>query len=200
MSGRDVLVLAAGAPTGAWIAGGIAFVALLWFFGTYNGLVRARQHCRQAWSRVETELQRRYDLVPRLVETVRGYARHERDVLERVLEARGRALANRGTPQAQARDENVLVALLRRVFVLAEGYPRLRSSDHFLELQRALVTTEDRIQRARRYYNAGARELANRIETFPAGLVARAFGFQRVEYFEIETGAAAPPSLASHDL
>lgn len=176
-----------------WILAGAALLLLLFVAGTWNRLVAARQHCLEAWSKVESELQRRYDLVPRLVEAVKAYARHEREVLERVLAARGRAAHNHGGPAAQARDENALVGELRRLFVLAEGYPRLASSESFLALQRALVTTENRIQRARRYYNAGARDLANRTGTFPSNLLARAFGIRPVEYFEID---AAAPDLA----
>ena len=173
-------------PIPIWTALAFTFVALLWLLGTYNGLVRARQHCRQAWATVETELERRYDLVPRLVEVVRAYVRHEREVLERLVETRNRAAANHGAPSIQAQDENVLVRALRRLFVTVEGYPALKSSQNFLELQRALVTTEDRIQRARRFYNGNARELANRIERFPANLLARALGFERVEFFDLD--------------
>jgi LemA protein len=187
---------ATGVPPGVWIAAAAVFLVLLWFFGNYNGLVSARNECLDAWAKVETELQRRYDLIPNLVEAVKAYAAHEREVLRRVVEARNRAAANHGSPESQARDENAFVGLLRRVFVLAEGYPQLRASENFLALQRELVTTEDRIQRARRFYNGNARELANRVEVFPTNLLAAMFGFQRVEFFEIEEGARARPDVS----
>jgi LemA protein len=179
------LPLAEVAP-GILIGCGAVLVFAIWVVAIYNGLVRTRNHCDESWSGVETELKRRYDLIPNLVETVKGYASHERDVLERVVEARNRAQANHGSPLQQAHDENALVAQLKRLFVVVEGYPDLKASRNFLALQEELATTENRIQRARRFYNANVRDLANRVETFPSNLVASMYGFRKREFFEIE--------------
>jgi LemA protein len=172
----------------------IFLVPIIWFMATYNGLVRLRNHCRESWSGIDTELKRRYDLIPNLVETVKGYAAHEREVLERVTDARNRALASTGSPQSQARDENVLVGALRSLFAVVEGYPDLKASGNFLELQEELTNTEDRIQASRRFYNANVRDYNNRIEVIPSNLVAGMFGFQPAEFFEIESACqrAAP--------
>ncbi len=164
----------------------IALVPLLWLIGTYNGLVRIRQHMRESWSGIDTELKRRYDLIPNLVETVKGYAAHEQQVLEEVTRARQQAIESTGSPASQARDENVLVGALRHLFAVSEGYPDLKAAGNFLHLQRELVNTEDRIQAARRFYNANVRDLNTRIESFPSNIVAGMFGFKRAEFFEIE--------------
>lgn len=188
-----LMPLAAGSP-GLWVGLSIVVVILIWMIGTYNGLVRIRNHCDESWSNVDTELKRRYDLIPNLVNTVQGYAKHEREVFERVVEARNRASANEGGPEAQARDENELVRATRQLFAVAESYPDLKASDQFLRLQEELTTTENRIQRARRFYNANVRDLANRIETFPSNLLAGMYGFKKREFFEIEDSSqrAAP--------
>ena len=169
-------------------------VPLLWLIGTYNGLVRLRQHVRESWSGIDTELKRRYDLIPNLVETVKGYAAHERAVLEGVTRARQQAAASTGSPARQAADENILVGALRRLLAVAEGYPDLKASANFLHLQRELVNTEDRIQAARRFYNANVRDMNTRVETVPSNIVAGLFGFGREEFFEVESAAerAAP--------
>jgi len=160
----------------------------------YNSLVRGRNHVRESWSGIDTELKRRYDLIPNLVEAVKGYARHEREVLEQVVEARNRAVASTGSPAAQAKDENVLVGGLKRLFALAEGYPDLKASQNFLALQGQLVETEDRIQAARRFYNANVRDYNNRCQMFPTSVLAGMFRFEPAEFFEIETALerAAP--------
>jgi LemA protein len=165
------------------LAGAVFFLIPV---GMYNGLVRGRNHVRESWSGIDTELKRRYDLIPNLVETVRGYARHEREVLEQVAEARSRAVASTGSPASQARDENVLVAALRHLLVLTEGYPDLKASRNFLELQKQLVETENRIQAARRFYNANVRDYNTRCEMFPTNVIAGLFHFEMAEFFEIE--------------
>ena len=132
------------------------------------------------------QLQKRYDLVPNLVNTVKGYAAHEKDVLERVIQARNAAVASQGSPEAQARDENALIGTLRQLFALAENYPDLKANQNFLQLQGELVNTEDRIQRSRRFYNANVRDLSNRIDLFPSSIIARMFHFTKREYFEVE--------------
>lgn len=172
----------------------VVLIPAIWLIGTYNGLVRLRQHVKESWSGIDTELRRRYNLVPNLVETVKGYAAHERQVLQRVVEARQQAVDSRGSPAAQARDENVLVGSLRHLFAVVEGYPDLKASAGFLALQMELANTEDRIQAARRFYNANVRDLNTRVEVFPSNLVARMFSFRHAEFFEVDhaTVRAAP--------
>jgi len=174
------------APIGLYVGIGVFVLVLAWAIGIYNGLVRTRNHCDESWSGVETELKRRHDLIPNLVETVKGYAAHERETFQRVVEARNRAAANQGTPEEHARDENSLVGGLKQLFAVAEGYPELKANRGFLALQEELATTENRIQRSRRFYNANVRDLANRIETFPSNLLASMYGFRKKEFFEIE--------------
>ena len=172
----------------------ILIVPALWLIGTYNGLVRLRQHVKESWSGIDTELQRRYNLIPNLVETVKGYAAHEREILQRVVEARRQAVDSQGSPGEQAKDENVLVGSLRHLFAVVENYPDLKASDSFLALQKELSNTEDRIQAARRFYNANVRDLNTRVEMFPSNIAAKMFKFQQAEFFEIEDAVvrAAP--------
>lgn len=173
-----------------WILLGGAAVLALWIAVLYNGLVRHVNYCNDSWSDIDTELKRRYDLIPNLVETVRGYAKHEADLLARVIAARNTAADNHGSPREQAADENKLLGPLRQLLAVAENYPDLKADRHYLELQSELVNTEDRIQRARRFYNANVRDLNTRIEVIPSNIVARWFGFERREYFEIDDAAA----------
>ncbi len=176
----------------------IVLLPLIWFIATYNSLVRLRQYVRESWSGIDTELKRRYDLIPNLVEAVKGYAAHERSVLEDVTKARAGAVASTGSPAAQAKDENVLVGSLRQLLAVAENYPQLKASENFLSLQTELANTEDRIQAARRFYNANVRDLNTRIEVFPSSLVAGPFHFQPAEFFEIDEAirrAPAPPRI-----
>jgi LemA protein len=164
-------------------------VVLLIIVGMYNGLVRLRLHCNESWSDIDTELKRRHDLIPNLVDTVKGYAAHEKAVFQRVLEARDAALASRGSPAALAKEENALTRSLHQVVALAESYPALKASSNFLALQKELANTEDRIQRARRFYNANVRDLNTRIEVVPSNILAGWFRFQPREFFEIENAA-----------
>ncbi len=165
---------------------GIILFILIWAVATYNVLVRLRQHCRESWSGIDTELRRRYDLIPNLVETVKGYAAHEREVLTAVTEARNRAAASTGSPASQAKDENAFVGSLRQLFAVSEGYPNLKASENFLQLQKELANTEDRIQAARRFYNANVRDINTRVEVFPSNLIAGMFKFTKEEFFEIQ--------------
>lgn len=175
---------------------GLLLLTLFWIIAIYNSLVRLRQHLKDSWAGIETELRRRYDLIPNLVETVKGYAAHEKQVFETVTEARTRAVSSSGSPSSQAADENVLVQGLRSLFAVSEGYPELKASANFLELQRELANTEDRIQAARRFYNGNVRDLNTRIEVFPSNLIANLFSFTQAEYFEIEeVGAARAPEV-----
>lgn len=164
---------------------------------TYNTLARLRQHVRESWSGVDTELRRRYDLIPNLVETVRGYAQHEQEILRRIAEARTRAVASVGPPSEQARDENALVAALGQLLAVVEAYPQIKADRHFLELQKQLETTEDRIQAARRLYNANVRDLNTRLEVFPSNLVGKLFGFTPEPFFEIESVVRTVPIVGA---
>lgn len=155
----------------------------------YNWLVSLRNYISESWSNVDTELKRRYDLIPNLVATVKGYAAHEKEVLERVTKLRERCVANNGSPAEQARDENQLVGALKQMLVVVENYPQLKADQHFLKLQQELITTENRIQAARRFYNGNVRDYRNKCETFPSNLVAQMFGFQPQEFFSV------PPSV-----
>lgn len=164
-------------------------VPLLFIVVQYNGLVSLRNYIAESWSDIDTELKRRYDLIPNLVATVRGYAAHERSVLETIVELRNRCLANNGSPGEQARDEVQLVDALKQLLVVVENYPQLKADQHFLKLQAELVNTENRIQAARRFYNGNVRDFRNKCETFPSNLVAQMFGFQPQEFFSV------PPSV-----
>lgn len=168
-----------------YVLAGFVLLILVWGILNFNALVRLRQHCHESWSGIDTELKRRYDLVPNLVDTVKGYAAHEREVLQSVTEARSQAAASRGSPEAQAADENLFVGALTRLLAVVESYPDLKASDHFLELQRELANTEDRIQAARRFYNGNVRDLNTRVEAFPSNLVAALFRFKQEEFFKI---------------
>jgi len=178
------------------VVGFVGLVVLAWGAGLYNGLIRAKNGCDESWADIDTELRRRYDLIPNLVETVKGYATHEREVLEKVIQARNAAQANHGSPASQARDENVLVGSLRQLFALAESYPDLKANQNFIELQQELANTEDRLQRSRRFYNANVRDMNNRLEVFPSNIVAQMFAFRAAEYFEIDDPAVrATPAV-----
>ena len=179
----------------------ILLAAIIWAIATYNTLVRLRQHCREAWASIDTELQRRYDLIPNLVSTVKGYATHEQATLTAVVEARNRAVASTGSPGAQAVDENELVGTLKQLLAVVERYPDLKASDNFLALQRELANTEDRIQAARRFYNANVRDINTRIEVVPSNLIARTFKVEHHEFFQIDAACvrAAPQVDVSGD-
>ncbi len=162
------------------------FLVIIWIILMYNALARLRQQCREAWSNVDAELKRRYDLVPNLVETVEGYAQHERETLEAVIQARNQAAASNGPIAVQMHDESALVNSLRSLFIVVEKYPELKASDHFLLLQQELANTEDRIQAARRFFNGNVRDYNTRIEVFPSSLVAMVGGFHPEDFFEVE--------------
>jgi len=170
-------------------AGVIVLVPVIWLIATYNRFVTLRQHIKESWSDIDVELRRRYELIPNLVETVKGYATHERELLERVIELRNRAEANHGSADSQARDESVLMAQVGRVFALAEAYPDLKASENFLALQSELSNTEDRIAAARRFYNGNVRELNALRLAFPTNLVAVMFGVEEASYFELASDA-----------
>jgi LemA protein len=162
--------------------------AIILLFGIvlYNKMIRLRNHCDEAWSNIDTELKRRYNLIPNLVNTVKGFAAHEQNVLEEVTRLRATCAADEGSPRHQAGTENQLVQALNQLLVRVEAYPDLKASDHFLQLQTELALTEDRIQAARRFYNGNVREHNNAIQTLPGNLLAAACKFHPREFFEIE--------------
>ncbi|MBP0438761.1 LemA family protein [Tianweitania sediminis] len=164
----------------------------------YNGLVRARQLVQEAWSGIDVQLKRRADLIPNLIETVKGYAAHERQALEEVTAMRARAQSvPSGDVAARAQAEGMLSQSLGRLFAVAEAYPDLKANQNFLQLQTTLETTEGEIQMSRRYYNGAARDLNIKVESFPSNLVANSFGFKKADYFEIENPAdRAVPKVA----
>jgi LemA protein len=166
---------------------------IVYTVATFNRLVNLRNLVRNAWQNVDAELKRRYDLIPNLLETVKGYAAHEKDVLERVVSARATAVRSTGSPRSQAEDENALVRALRELFVVVEGYPQLKASSHFLSLQRELTNTENRIQAARRFYNGNVKDLNDLIAQFPSNLIANACHFQPAEFFEIDHAVEHDP-------
>ena len=173
----------------------VVLLPLLWVIVQYNALVGLRNFITESWSNVDTELKRRYDLIPNLVATVKGYAAHERAALERVVELRNQCAANHGAVAEQARDENQLVNALKQMFVLVEGYPQLKADAHFVKLQGELVNTENRIQAARRFYNGNVRDYRNKCEAFPSNLVARGFNFPPQEFFSVPPAVADVPNV-----
>lgn len=163
----------------------LAFVVI----GLYNGLVRGRNEVKSAWSSIDVQLKRRHDLIPNLVETVKGYVGHERQTLEAVVQARQQAVNFTGGLEERAKVENVLTSALRTLLAVAEAYPDLKANQNFLALQEELSGTENKIGFARQYYNDAARRYKNRIEMFPGNLVANSFGFQSEPFFEVEAAA-----------
>ncbi len=173
-----------------------AVVLVGWLWASYNRFALQRELVDNSWSTVDTEQRRRYDLIPNLVATVKGYAAHERETLDEVVRARSQAVAATGPPEAQAPAENALVDGLRQLLAVAEAYPELRADQHFGELQRELAATENRIQAARRIFNGNVRDLNRRVEQVPSNLVAKLGGFHRAEYFPINDAAREVPSAA----
>ena len=171
------------------IVGVPVLVVLILGIATYNRFVRLRFHIRESWADIDVELKRRYDLLPNLVATVKGYAKHEREVLERVTELRNRAAQSTGSAAQQAVDETALMLGVKQLFAVVEAYPELRSDAHFLALQKELSLTEDRIAAARRFFNGNVREMNNLRQMFPTSIVGSAFGFQPGSFFELESEA-----------
>jgi len=168
-----------------WVLVGIVVVVLLWVVLTYNGLVRLKNRVDAAWAQIDVQLRRRYDLIPNLVETVKGYAAHERETFEQVTRARAAAIGAQ-SPAEQARAENALTSALKSLFAVAEAYPELKANENFLNLQEELTGTEGRIAYARQFYNDTVLRLNTRIESFPANVIAGLFRFGKREFFEAE--------------
>ncbi len=162
----------------------IAILAVL-IVGLYNSLIRLKNKCQEAWSDIDTQLKRRYDLIPNLVETVKGYAKHEEGTLEKVVQARNAAMNAKTLPEKE-QAENMITGALKTIFALAENYPDLKANQNFLELQNTLTEIEEHIQLSRRYYNATVRDFNTKIEVFPNNLIAGPFGFQKREFFEVD--------------
>jgi len=175
----------------AIIVGVIVVLIVLAFILSYNGLVRLRNRIDNAWSQIDVQLKRRYDLIPNLVETVKGYAAHERGVFEQVTQARANAINAQG-PQQQAEAENVLSGALKSLFAVAEAYPDLKANQNFLSLQEELTSTEDRVAYARQFYNDSVLSYNNKLQTFPRNVIAGMFNFEKREYFEGEPEATGP--------
>ena len=164
----------------------VAAVGVLWVIGAYNGLVRFRNEVKNAWSQIDVQLKRRYDLIPNLVETVKGYMSHERETLEAVVKARQQAIDISGGIEDRAKVENALSQTLRQLFAVAEAYPDLKANQNFLALQEELTSTENKIGFARQYYNDSVLRLNNKIEMFPSNIVAGMFNFTREQFFQVE--------------
>lgn len=173
----------------AFVLIGIVFVIV-----TYNAFIRLKNLCNNAWSDVDVQLKRRYDLIPNLVSTVKGYASHEKEVLENVTKARAAATTAK-TPAEQSEAENMLTGALRQLFAVAENYPELKANTNFLDLQKNLSEIEDAIQNARRYYNAVVRDNNIKVESFPSNIVATIFNFEKREFFEMAEGERAVPKV-----
>ncbi len=164
---------------------GILAILVLWIIFIYNRLVALRNRVKEAWSDIEVQLKRRYNLIPNLVETVKGYASHEKEVFEKVTQARTKAIGAQNLKE-KAVAENMLSNTLKSLFAVAENYPQLRSSENFQKLQDELTDAEDKIQAARRFYNGNVRDFNIKIESFPSNIIAKIFNFKKVEFFEIK--------------
>jgi LemA protein len=174
----------------------IIVVVVLFFIFAFNGAVRLRNRVESAWSQISVQLQRRHDLIPNLIETVKGYAAHESSTLEAVVAARtGAVQAQSAGPAQQAQAENVLTGALRQLFALSESYPDLKANQNFLSLQEELTSTEDRIAYARQFYNDSVQKYNTKIQTFPTVVVAGMFNFSPREFFEAEQGSAEVPKV-----
>ncbi len=172
----------------------VAVLVLLYVIVTYNALVRLRNRIENAWAQIDVQLRRRYDLIPNLVETVKGYAKHERDTLEAVTQARANAINAQG-PVEQAKAENMITGALKSLFAVSEAYPDLKANQNFLALQEELAGTEGRISYARQYYNDAVLRLNTKIQSFPSNILAGMFGFKEHEYFEADDTSRGPVSV-----
>ncbi len=174
---------------------GIAVVLGLFVVAAYNGLVRRRNQVDNAWSQIDVQLKRRIDLIPNLIETVKGYAAHEKTTLDAVITARNAAMSAAPTPGAQAQADNALTGALRQVFALSEAYPDLKANQNFLALQEELTATEGRVAYARQFYNDSVLGYNNKLQTFPTVVFASMFNFDKREYFEADSADRAVPKV-----
>ena len=175
-----------------WIIIGVLAVIIFWLIAVYNGLIRFRNRTDEAWSDIDVQLKRRYDLIPNLVNAVKGYAQHERELFENVTKARTAAMGAQA-PGEKAEAENMLSGALKSLFAVAENYPDLKANENFLELQRELSDTENKIQAARRFYNGNVRDFNTKIQVFPNNMIAGFLNFKEYDFFELEEEAAKEP-------
>jgi len=169
---------------------GILVLVLIWAIASYNGFITLINRAKEAWSDIDVQLKRRYDLIPTLVSTVKGYAAHEAGTFEKVTEARSHAM-QAGSLGEKAEAENMLTETLKSLFAVAEAYPDLKANTNFLELQRELSDTENKIQAARRFYNGNVRDLNTSVQSFPSNVIAKTFKFEPLEFFELSEGEQA---------
>lgn len=169
-------------------------VVVVWLILTYNGLIRSRNRAEEAWSDIEVQLKRRYDLIPNLINTVKGYAKHEDSVFTKVTQARAAAMGAKDMKE-QAKAENMLSDTLKSLFAVSENYPQLQASQNFLQLQHELTDTEDKIQASRRFYNSNVRDFNTKLQVFPTNLIAGTFGFKAREFFDAPDVANEAPSV-----
>src|SRR3989339_2003529 len=175
-----------------WILLGIVALVAVVVIGIYNSLVTLRTRCEEAWSDIDVQLKRRFDLIPNLINTVKGYATHEKAVFENVTNARA-SMMSAQTPGEKAQAENMLTGALKSLFAVAEAYPNLKANENFLELQRELSDTENKIEYSRRFYNGNVRDLNIKIDTFPSNVIANMFNFKKKDMFEVKEEAAKEP-------
>ena len=171
-----------------WIILIILFVLIFFIISLYNGLIRLKNRVEEAWSDIDVQLKRRYDLIPNLLETVKGYASHEKETLEKVIQARNSAMSVQSSSdlEAKLKAENNLSSTLRSIFALSENYPDLKANQNFLELQRELADTENKIQASRRFYNSNVRDFNTKIQVFPSNIIAKQLGFSVRLFFELD--------------
>ncbi|MCR5504215.1 MAG: LemA family protein [Elusimicrobiaceae bacterium] len=168
----------------------VVVIVALYVVAVYNGLIQGRNRVKEAYSDIQVQMKRRYDLIPNLVETVKGYAAHESQTLEKVIQARNMAMAQKGNLKEQAKAENILSGTLKSLFAVSENYPELKANENFLKLQFELTDTEDKIKAARRFYNTNVLALNNKIEMFPSNIIAGMFSFTKQEFFELDEDEA----------
>ena len=177
----------------------VVAVLIVWLIGIYNSFIALKNRVTEAWSDIEVQMKRRYELIPNLVETVKGYAKHEATTLEKVIQARNMAMnSNRADMESVAKNENALSSTLKSIFALSENYPDLKANTNFLKLQDELTDTEDKIQASRRFYNSNVMKLNTKVEMFPSNIIAGMFGFKQAKFFELsgdEQEAKKPVSV-----
>jgi LemA protein len=181
-----------------WIIVGVVVLLVLWVVGAYNGLIKARVRSEEAWSDIDVQLKRRYDLIPNLVETVKAYAKHEKELFTAVTEARSKAMHAKSL-EAKGEAENMLTDTLKSLFAVAEAYPDLKASDNFRDLQNELSDSENKIEAARRFYNANVRDLNIALQTFPTNMIGNMFGFKNKDLFEAKEDEKATPKVDFED-
>ena len=174
-----------------WILLAIVVILIIWIISAFNGFVTLRNRTKEAWADIEVQLKRRYDLIPNLVNTVKGYAAHESSAFENVTKARSAAMGAQGPTADKAQAENMLTGALKSVFAIAEAYPELKANQNFLALQSELSDTENKIQSARRFYNGNVRDLNIKIESFPSNIIAGTFHFTKMEFYDLPDNDAA---------